>query len=149
MKQAFIAIVVALSAGACSAKKEDEYRSPDSVSVSYQTAEGLDVVLKDDSHRRVSLCSTGQERLEHDLTLAKLKTEVLRIGDVTEFHFGPKTVKYVAGYPVWGPHTTWSPDVPFPQECISFGYGKGVGDIFVIYGEEKPSHYNGYLEWKP
>jgi len=148
MKQVFVtfATSIALCAGACSAKKEEEYRSPDSASVTYQTEAGLNVLLEVDPLGRVSLCSTGQERLEHDLVLSLLRAEVIRIGDVTEFLVGPKTVKYVAGYPVWAPVTRLSLDVPFEQQCIYFGYGKGVGDIFVTYGEERPSHYNGYLE---
>ncbi len=149
MKQAFIAIVVALSAGACSAKKNDEYRSPDSVSVSYQTAAGVQVVIRDENSGRMSLCTSGGEEISHDDAVGILKYEVLRITEMQDVKLGSTTIKYVTGHPVWAPYTLFRPDSAFEEECIFFGYGAGVGDAIVIYGEAKPSHYNGYLEWEP
>ena len=152
MKQAFIATIgtlVALSLGACSDKKESEYRSPDSASVSYQTPAGIQVVIRDENSGRMSLCTSGGEEISHDDAVGILKYEVLRITEMHDVKLGSTTIKYVTGQPVWAPYTLFRPDSAYEEECIFFGYGAGVGDAIVIYGEEKPSPYNGYIEWKP
>lgn len=154
MKNMFLAFVAVIALGVLAACKTDteskvEYKYPATMLVSYETQDGLEVILADDSFGNVSLCSNGQSHLIHDETLHLLRNEVLRLRTVGELQVGYATIKYVAGYPSWGPITRWSPETPFEQECLYFAKGTGVDHTFLIYGQPMPSYYNGYLEWQP
>lgn len=148
---AAVAVIALAALAACEteAPSKTEYKYPATMEVVYDTQDGLEVILADDSFGNVSLCSNGQSFQMHAETLDMLRKEVLRLRHVGEFQVGYATVKYVAGYPSWAPATRWSRETPYPQKCLYFARGGGVDNTFVLYGQTHPSYYNGYLEWNP